>query len=472
MTTTRITANSSIELPPAIDWEKIRGVEQRYIDPDTHGPRSPKTPIEAEANGRQYPASAPEPWPVMGDAAYHGVTGEFVRAIEPHTEADPVALLIQFLTVFGSIVGPSPYFRVENDRHRANLFAVLIGNSSRGRKGTSAGHVRAVSEIADANWLTDRNASGLSSGEGLISHVRDQVVRWNADEQCDKIIDPGVSDKRLLITESEFAGTLAVMERPGNTLSPVIRNAWDGLPLQTMTKNSPLKATGAYISIVAHITKDELRARMTRTDMANGFANRFLFALVRRSKELPFGGHLNDAALIDLANKLTAVVAAARTVTSVRMTDAAITVWAAAYSDLSADRPGMLGAVTARAEAQTTRLALIYALLDGKGDIDLQHLEAAMAVWGYCDQSAQIIFGDSLGNPLADEILSALHRNPLGMTRTDIRDLFQRNRSSDEISGALAVLLQAGRAKYEIRQTGGRPVETWFAMTANGRATT
>ena len=99
-------------------------------------------------------------------------------------------------------------------------------------------------------------------------------MKWNAKEKCEEIIDQGVKDKRLLVTEAEFAGTLSVMERSGNNLSPNIRHAWDGLLLQTMTK-TPLKATGAHISVVAHITKDELRARLTRTDMCNGFANRF-----------------------------------------------------------------------------------------------------------------------------------------------------------------------------------------------------
>jgi hypothetical protein len=81
------------------------------------------------------------------------------------------------------------------------------------------------------------------------------------------------------------------MERHGNTLSPTIRNAWDGKRLQTLTRNSPLKATGAHVSIIGHITRDELRARLSRTNMANGFANRFIFARVKRSKLLPFGGH-------------------------------------------------------------------------------------------------------------------------------------------------------------------------------------
>ena len=275
--------------------------------------------------------------------------------------------------------------------------------------------MREASRTADETWAGERNVSGLSSGEGLISHVRDEVRKWNAKERCEEIIDPGVRDKRLMVTEAEFAGTLTVMGRSGNNLSPVIRNAWDGLLLQTMTKNSPLKATGAHISIVGHITKDELRAKLTRTDMANGFANRFLFCLVKRSKLLPHGGCFDDMTMAKLAARFAEAVAFARKAGRVHMTDAAAKVWAEAYAELSADRPGLLGAVTARAEAQVIRLSLIFALLDSKDQIDTVHLQAAMAVWAYCDQSAHLIFGDSLGDPVADDILIALRRNVGGM---------------------------------------------------------
>jgi hypothetical protein len=144
-------------------------------------------------------------------------------------------------------------------------------------------------------WFSDRTASGLSSGEGLIDNVRDAVVKWNPKEGREETADPGIKDKRLLVTEEEFAGALSVMERHGNTLSAVIRSAWDGQKLQTLTKSSPLKATGAHVSLIGH--KDELHAKLTRTDMANGLANRFLFPLVRRSKHLPHGGHFPDTEL-------------------------------------------------------------------------------------------------------------------------------------------------------------------------------
>ena len=223
-----------------------------------------------------------------------------MRTIDPHTEADPVGILIQCLTTFGNIVGNAPYYQVESDRHHMNLFSVHVGVSARGRKGTAAGRVKAVTMLADKAWSEERTASGLSSGEGLINAVRDPVEKWDAKAKELQIVDPGVADKRLMITEPEFAGALSAMERHGNTLSPVIRNAWDGQRLQTLTKASPLKATGAHVSIIAHITEAEARARLSRTEMANGFANRFLFCCVKRSKLLPHGGDLNEGVLADL----------------------------------------------------------------------------------------------------------------------------------------------------------------------------
>lgn len=387
-------------------------------------------------------------WPQMDETAYYGLAGDVVRIIGPDSESDPVAILAQYLTTFGNIVGSAPHFVIESDKHPANLFMTLVGISAKGRKGTSGSRVRAVAKIADQTWFMERTASGLSSGEGLIYAVRNPVSKWNAKEKIEETIDPGVIDKRLMVIEPEFAGALAAMERHGNNLSPVIRNAWDGHRLQTLTKNSPLKADGAHISIVAHITETEARARLTRTDLANGFANRFLFFLVRRSKLLAHGGNLDEKNLLDLGDRTKKAVETAHRIGRITMTEAAAKAWEAAYPALSADRPGLLGAVIARAEAQVLRLALVYALLDCTHQIDVVHLEAAMAVWAYCEDSATRIFGDSLGDPVADEILLALRRSG-SMTRTDIHHLFGRHRPADQIGVALALLLKTGRVKFE-----------------------
>ena len=209
--------------------------------------------------------SPPWPDPVL-PAALHGLAGEFVRLVEPHTEADPVALLVQILVGFGNLIGRGTYFIAEADRHYANLFAGFVGRTAKGRKGSSKGQVDRVLRAADKDWFSKRQQGGLSSGEGLIWAVRDPIWTRSPIRKGGRVIDyedvqsdSGISDKRLLVFESELASTLRVLGRDGNTLSAIVRQAWDTGNLRTLTKNSPAKATDAHISLIGHITKDELR---------------------------------------------------------------------------------------------------------------------------------------------------------------------------------------------------------------------
>src|SRR5262245_41923646 len=406
-------------------------------------------------------------WPKpLGDAAYSGLAGEMVRLIEPATESDSAGLLLQLLTAFGIHVGRTPHYTVEDTEHCGNLFVVLVGETSKARKGTAWGRIRGILKS-----LTEPPAivSGLSSGEGLKYSVRDPVERIEIDkksgEAMTRIADPGVSDKRLLVMEPEFASALRVMQRPGNTLSATAREAWDTGDLRTLTKHDPVVATGAHIGIIAHITVDELRAELTGTDVANGFGNRFLFACVSRSKELPFGGTIDQARMAELVQQFAYVAGTARTRATMKFDGPASVLWASKYSTLSAARPGLFGAVSARAEAQAVRLALLYALFDGAAEIDVAHLNAAFEVWRYCADSARCIFGNALGDRVADEILRALRAvGGEGMTRTEIRDLFARNASSDRIGAALALLLERGLVRRGTRSSGGRPTEIWVAV--------
>jgi hypothetical protein len=269
-----------------------------------------------------------------------------------------------------------------------------------------------------------------------------------------------------MIVEPEFAGALTVMRREGNILSRVIRDAWDRGDLATLTKHSPARATGAHVSIIGHITADELRQSLDQTSMSNGYANRFLFACVRRSLVLPFGGALGRAEVHELGTRTRLAIDSARAVTSVTMTPDAREAWVRVYPSLSEGQPGLLGAILARAEAQTIRLATLYTLLDGRAEIDTVHLLAAIAVWEYAEASTRYIWGDALGDPVADEILLALRRHgETGMTRTEIRDLFNRHRSTIQISRALDMLFEHGKARLAMRSdTGGRPAEAWVAV--------
>jgi len=76
----------------------------------TCGPARIGSGLEMAAQAASGPRQ-PEPAP-LGEAAFHGLAGRIVHRIEPHSEADPAAILVQLLIAFGNLVGRL----AENDR--------------------------------------------------------------------------------------------------------------------------------------------------------------------------------------------------------------------------------------------------------------------------------------------------------------------------------------------------------------------
>lgn len=394
-------------------------------------------------------------WPDDIDTwAYYGLAGDIVRLILPHTEADPVALLVNFLVAFGNAANRSAYFVADGARHYMNENAALVGPTSKGRKGTSWAQIETLMRAIDPAWA-DNIASGLVSGEGVIYHVRDET------RAGDEITDPGVRDKRLMVVESEFAGILRVVARDGNTLSPILRIGWDTGNLRSLSKNSPLKATGAHLSILGHVSRDETLKYLGDVEISNGLANRFLWAAVRRSKVLPEGGEKVDWVGHGIIERAHQALQAAYSMGEMVRDDAARYEWAQVYPELSEGKLGLVGSATARGEAHVLRLSMIYAALDSSPVIQWEHLQAGLAVWNYCYQSAEYIFGASSGNPMADAILAELKAHPDGMTRTEIRKLLGTHAQKGDIENALALLAKTGAATHEELQTGGKPKQIW-----------
>jgi hypothetical protein len=286
----------------------------------------------------------------LARAAFYGIAGEFVRIVEPHSESDPAALLVQFLVAAGIFLGRTAYHLVESSRHFTNLFAIICGDSSKARKGTSWGRVRAVFAQTDAEFFANCFPSGLSSGEGLIFHVRDPVseIRFGkgGTEGKKVLVDDGVKDKRICIVESEFSRTLKVAGGDTNILSAVIRDAYDTGDLDNLTKNNRNKATDAHIAIIGHITKDEVIRLLTNTEAANGFGNRFLWVWASRSKSLPHGGNLAADALDGIRQGLLDAEANMYPdMPSIDFSAKAKDLWEERYEDLSAGKPGLTGAL-------------------------------------------------------------------------------------------------------------------------------
>ena len=91
-------------------------------------------------------------WPAPpDDAVYHGPLGEIVRAVAPHTEADPVGVLGTLLASVGAAMG-GLRFIYQGSAQAPNLFVVLVGDSSTGRKGTAGSIAREVMNRGYPDW--------------------------------------------------------------------------------------------------------------------------------------------------------------------------------------------------------------------------------------------------------------------------------------------------------------------------------
>jgi hypothetical protein len=348
---------------------------------------------------------------------------------------------------------------VDATRHSLNLYLVLVGDSSKARKGTSWNQVARLFAEVDQPWLTTRITTARLTAHALTQTLRNQQPP----------IDP-----RLLALSEEFAAVLHSLKRSNVHLSSLLRTAWDGGHLPSLPSLDPRQhpqPTPTHFSLIAHITHRELAQNLPRAEAHNGFANRCLWAWVQRSNCLPEGGSLPTSDLLPIARELRRALdwAAATSEILFRRDAAARDLWRDRYSALSQLEPGLRGAATSRAEAQVLRLSALYAALDSTPVVGVSHLEAALAAWDYCYASAALLFGMSTGDPVADRIREAIEISKEGLSRHQIRRLFHGHVEGARIEAALETLVSVGTLAAQTKPTRGRPSTRWALVGAGER---
>jgi|GEM_PF-1060735 hypothetical protein len=396
------------------------------------------------------------PWPTLDPAALYGLAGAIVKAVAEETEADPAALLVTLLVGFGNAVGPSAHARVHDDRHPARLYAAIVGSTSTGGKGTSLATIKPFLRAGDAEWFDECRKAGFGSGEAIISELS------GAHRSKD---DEGPIEHRAFVIEPEFARLLTVNGRDGSTSSPILRSAWDDGRLELRHSKSRMIATGAHLSLLSHISPEELMAKLSSTEVASGFANRMLFVLSRRARKLPSGGNIPSTLIGGFGRRLNEAMRFARGIGIMQRSTEAEAVWAELYY-AEPDREGVVGAVCDRWQAQKLRLSVVYALLDRSETITPEHVIAAEAFWRYCVGSAERIWGEACGDGVADGLLAELRAvYPDGLTGAEQSHLFGRHVREGRLRTARDGLLTRHLIRVErTSSTGGRPATVAYAV--------
>jgi hypothetical protein len=401
------------------------------------------------------------PWPEpMREEAFYGVAGDFVRIVEPHTEADRHALLANFLSGVSAAIGSNPYTTGVR-RQPAKVNVVIVGDTGDARKGTAFEDVERFLRMADGDTLDAILAPGITSGEGLIRFLRTPLYKDD---------DTGTETPRLKRAwgrEGEYTRLSAVARREGSTLSQCLRDAFDNTTLANLTKKDPDRVRGAHVAISADVTEADLILDTPDVKIANGVVNRFAMICARRKRLLPRGGTLTDTELAPLAIRLKAALRAARDRQGVPLSEAALARWDLFYTAYETETlPPLLRAATRRGSQYVLRIALIHALLDEATEIGIAHLEAAIAFWDYAFASAQHIFAARLGDPKADAFLKHLRDiYPARLTGAEVDEFFGKHLRPDERQRIRDELVRRHHVTIEKQQTGerGRPTEFWQA---------
>lgn len=428
------------------DWVERGGSREQFLE------LMVKPRVSVAARPMAAPASD-LPEPQLHPDARHGIFGRVLDVLEPSTEAEPAAILASLMVGFGAMCGPGPHTTRGPERFPAKDYALIVGASAKARKGTSWSIARGFLERVDNDFFSSKTlrlVTGLSTGEGLIARVRD-----------DRIDPGGQHDPRLLAVETEFAKVLRVNDRQGNSLSPVLREAWDLGPLGSATKNEPVSSSVHHVCLIGHITIDELLSELDTVSIRNGFANRFVVCFASRKKLLSNPPELDETQVGLLAYDLRQALQAARGRQAMHLTPEASHMWAAIYPEIeSRDVGGVVGDLTSRATAHILRLAVIYALADNCARVEPQHLVAAQAMWQYSEDSLRYIFGDKLGDPVAQRLLEALNTaGPDGLSATKQFELFARKITAERRQAAVQTLTRLGLAHERtgsVGPSGGR----------------
>jgi Protein of unknown function (DUF3987) len=354
----------------------------------------------------------PEP---MATNAFDGVAGKIVSLVTEHSELCREAVLVQFLIAIGNMLGREPYLWQEATHH-TNDFAAIVGKTSSGAKGGSIRAVKSLLRAIDPDYITGNCSGGFQSGEAVVEAIRDEVEIIKEDGDVEVL--EGVPDKRLLVIEEEFSRLLKLSARQGSILSDIMRVAYDSdISLRARSKKHPAIASNPHISLIGHITPEELKVCMANADIYNGFANRILWCASKRSGKVPrlrfvnwcnhpeIMAHLRGM-LIEFGPSRSESIEAG---SQLEWSEAATEAWDEFYYGNESEAE-TTGGVVARGKAHVLRLSMIYALLARSAEIEPEHIESAQAVWEYCKASARWAFGDNSGNKFADRILSPLTR--------------------------------------------------------------
>src|SRR5258708_13977170 len=369
------------------------------------------------------------------------------------------------------------------------VWPCIVGNTGLARKGVAMRAVKLLSWEVDRVFTNRKFQTGLQTPEALIREIADELKLYNAKGKQYTAIHQ-VFDKRLIVEEQELTRIFTLMQRGGNTWSEVIRKLYDApnsADAKAMTNR--MSASFPFVTIIGHVTREGLKAKLPSESAFDGSVNRFTFVASYRQGSVPEPPDVDWQASdnIDVVKNLTGTLDHFRVQADGSLIDndtdpdsTKLKEWSFDFSPSGHERrhklykeldqqlenaSGINQAILSRSHPTIMRLAIIYAALDRRCEIGPAHLESAKAFWDYSARSALWSFGDNSGNREADDVLTALRMSRRdGMSISDITRREFHNRDTFKRHAALSLLNRQGRGKLKhVPGKGSKKQARWYA---------
>ncbi len=454
------------------DRKSVREVLELFI---------PGQSIEEDDNSKDPVFAPPKATPDM----FPGFIGKFVHACCINTEAVPVAVATYLFAWFSSHIGRIRYLTIGDERRWLNDYFLLVGPSGMGKGVSGKGPARAFHRMQEFMEVTFQHAydagqgeglkhcpslkvhfGGLSSGEGLGFALDDGEDSPEENEEGKNQLRRQVTDKRILIIESELGNTLSQFSRQGNTLSAHLRNGYDGIDIRPLTKRDRVNVSDPYICLLGNITPHELiQFDENKLLSSNGLLNRMLMIWIQQGQLVPRPRGLSQDTLDQFAQLLAERIMKARKgyfethwrnvrklSAPIPFSDEAETIWDSIYSQL-VNQPdcSQVSSLTRRHRLHARILSALISLIEGHDKVTADDILCALkwieysrqsVVYCYRSQSEQLKAESRHG--MARKILYAivlLSRKQGCCTRTDIHHFYQNKLKGHNVSLALETLL-------------------------------
>jgi hypothetical protein len=372
------------------------------------------------------------------DVCLRGWIGDYVRLMTPLTEAAPVYHLASALALVGATMGREVYGRYVNKNIFCTNFYLLVGPAGESRKDAAIELM-----LGAQTWRAPGSLSLTTPAFTVVTDVGSGQA----------LIKSLAELKNILFYVTEYSRLVENMNIKNSSLRSIMITAWN-MP-DTLHNNSlgnQITAKLPALTTIAAVQPGILADLMTRTDIEQGYANRWLIFPGLGHGEIPEPDEMDMVYASGLYRQLTnarSTYAAVDGGTVLHLSPEAKERWVAWY--VHDRRREVLNdaeaSMRSRLAVHVRKVTLAYAASEGASRIELVHLEAGIELIEWCWRHLRLMLTTWGAHSLAKltaRIERALERHG-PMKKRDIQRRCLNHDSPLDLKNALQTMEYLGR---------------------------